>query len=259
MKDKITAKIASQVMKKLTRDERIVRILLGTRKENVPNLLLIVSTPFVQSKATSKLSKLKVKGRVSIGYFENTEIGVVDVGMGTPSAAMIMEAVVRTKPIAVVRSEVCGGLSSDQSIGDIIIADSAIVGDGSGIIYYGNEVKVQSNDVLMKVATRILENNYTKYHIGPIWTTDVLFRQTKDLLESWRRKGALAVDMESSAILGISQLEGIPAISLNCVSDLPLHGSGPFDMESVDPNFLSGVEIVIETGLRTLIEWRPRD
>ena len=60
IRDRITSSIASQVMKRMTRDERMVRVLIGTKPENVPNRLLLVATTYVMTKASSKLKKVKM-------------------------------------------------------------------------------------------------------------------------------------------------------------------------------------------------------
>jgi nucleoside phosphorylase len=83
-----------------------------------------------------------------------------------------------------------------------------------------------------------------------------LLKQTKDLLTDWIEKGALAVDMESSAILGIASMEDVPAASLNCISDLPERGKGPFDMKEIDPNFLTGLDLTLIAALRSVTTWQ---
>jgi AMP nucleosidase len=253
--DRIKAKVASRLMTKMSRDERIVRVLLGAKRENIPERLLLVSTSFILDRAKSCVSKTKVMGRVTTGEFEEGRVGIVDLGMGTPSAAMMMEAIVRTGAQVLLRADFCGGLMKNQSIGDAFLAERAIVGDGSGVAYFGAEATVKAHIGLTEHIRGFVNKLDLPQHIGTIWTTDVLMKQTKDLLEDWVSKGASAVDMESTAILGIAGVEGVPAASLNCISDLPLHGPGPFDSETVDPNLLTGTDRVVQAGLRALVEW----
>lgn len=254
--DRITSTLASQVMKRMTRDERIVRILLGTKLDNVPDRLLLVATTFVMTKVTSKLKKVKVSGKVTRGTYNDVEIGVVDTGIGTPSAAMIVEGLVRTQPKLLIRTDFCGGLSESQTIGDSFVADDAITGDGCSAAYFGPEQKVISHEALSNFIFSNAKNVGLNVHRGTMWTTDALLKQTQALLESWIEKGASAVDMETTAILGISADEGIPAASLNCISDLPAKGLGPFDIVGVSPEMLTGLDLAIEAGLNALVSWQ---
>jgi uridine phosphorylase len=240
----------------MTRDERIVRVLLGTKLDNVPDRLLLVATTFVLSKATSKLKRVKVSGKVTKGIYNDIEVGVVDTGIGTPSTAMIVEGLVRTQPKLLVRTDFCGGLSDSQKIGDAFIADDALVGDGCSTVYFGAEEKVMAHEYLTNLVVSSTENVGLSFHRGTMWTTDVLLKQTKPLLESWINKGASAVDMETTAILGISAEEGIPAASLNCISDLPIKGLGPFEIEGISPELLTSLDLIIKAGLTALVNWR---
>ena len=256
LKDRVKAKVATQVMKRMTRDERIIRVFMGAKQDDVPKRLLLVATPFVLDRAASKLSKVRITGSVTLGQYEDVDVGIVNTGMGTPSAAMVMEAVVRTQPIAAVRGELCGGLGETQKIGDAFLATEAIVGDGCGLTYFGSESTVTAHAGFTEHVLKTAERLKLVTHRGKIWTTDVLLKQTKELLADWIEKGAMAVDMESSAILGIASMENVPAASLNCISDLPERGMGPFDMKEVDPNFLTGLDLTLMAALGSVTTWQ---
>jgi uridine phosphorylase len=256
-KDKVIAGIASRVLGNMSRDGRIVRGLLDTNADSVPQRLLLVATPFILKKACGRLKHAGVHGRVTTGVYNGTQVGIVDTGMGTPSAAMVMEAVIRTKPTIVVRADVCGGLGLEQKVGDAFIANDALVGDGCGSAYFGAEAQVASDFEVSKFAATQAEKRGLPVHMGTIWTTDILLTQTKELLEEWIAKGATAVDMESSVILGIPTKVAIPSASLNCISDLPATGMGPFDSETMEPAFFSGLDAVIDAGLATVVSWQP--
>jgi len=256
MKDRVVAGLASQVLGNMNRDERIVRGLLDTKLDSVPKRLLVVASPFVLKKACARLKHTHSFGRVASGVYGGSLIGVVDTGMGTPSAAMIMEAIVRTKPILVVRADVCGGLGPSQKVGDTFIANRAIVGDGCCSMYFGAGTEVASEAQLTDYVAAQAEKQGLTVHVGVMWTTDILLTQTRELLNNWISKGADAVDMESSAILGIAASAGIPAASLNCISDLPAAGAGPFDSGGMEPAFFSGIDAVVDVGLTCVAGWQ---
>jgi len=256
-KNKVIANIASRVLSNMNRDERIVRGLLDTNADSVPKRLLLVATPFILKKACGRLKHAHSHGRVTTGVYMDNQVGVVDTGMGAPSAAMVMEAVVRTRPILVLRADVCGGLGAAQKVGDAFLANDALVGDGCGSAYFGLETRVASHRGLTDYVSAQVEKRGLSVHEGAMWTTDILLGQTKELLQNWIAKGASGVDMESSVILGISGKTAIPAASLNCISDMPAIGFGPFDSDRIAPEFFSGLDSVIDAALATVALWHP--
>lgn len=257
MKDRVIAGIASRVLSNMNRDERIVRGILDTNADSVPKRLLLVASPFVLKKACGRLKHARSNGRVTEGVYMNSHVGIVDTGMGTPSAAMVMEAVVRTRPALVVRADVCGGLGPSQKVGDAFVANEAVVGDGCGSAYFGLETPVAGNFELSEYVAAQAKKRGLSVHTGTIWTTDILLGQTRELLEGWIAKGAGAVDMETSVILGIPAKAAIPAASINCISDLPATGIGPFDSDRIEPAFFSGLDAIVEAGFATMACWHP--
>ena len=62
----------------------------------------------------------------------------------------------------------------------------------------------------------------------PIVSTDAVYRQTFEKERLWRERGAVAVDMEMSAVFSVSRYLGLKAVGLLTVSDLhPLHPGEP--------------------------------
>ncbi len=85
-KDKVIAGIASRVLSNMDGDERIVRGLLDTNADSVPKRLLLVATSFILKKACGRLKHARSHGRVTTGVYMDSQVGIVDTGMGTPSA-----------------------------------------------------------------------------------------------------------------------------------------------------------------------------
>ncbi|MFX0055911.1 MAG: nucleoside phosphorylase [Promethearchaeota archaeon] len=254
-RDHAKAKVASKMFGRMSQDERIVRGVLGVRATDVPDRLLVVATENFSKGATSRLKNVKVKGRLATGKYSDTTIGVLDTGIGSPAAIIFLEATAKTNPQVFIRADFCGGLSSDHDIGHAFIADSVLVGDGAGSAYFGAGKKIAADSTLTKDVYAISTNSGLPTHRGTMWTTDVLLRQTEELLQEWVGKGAHAVDMETSAILGIASENKIPAASINCISDLQLHRKPLFGPE-IDPMLLRGIDLVIDAAIQALVEWK---
>src|SRR5690242_17344157 len=63
------------------------------------------------------------------GTFEGQPISVQSSGMGCPSASIVIEELVQLGVRRIVRVGTCGGLQPDHSLGDLIVAVSAVPAD----------------------------------------------------------------------------------------------------------------------------------
>jgi nucleoside phosphorylase len=240
----------------MSHDERIVRGVLGVPTSDIPKCLLVVATESFKKGASSRLRKTKTKGRLTTGKYQDTIIGVLDGGVGSPAATMVIEAAAKAKPEALLRADFCGGLLEEQAVGDAFVAESVIVGDGCGSAYFGKGKRIPADDKLTNALLAQSKTQGLPVHSGTIWTTDILLRQTEGLLQEWVEQGAHAVDMETSSILGIAKESGIPAASINCISDLQLHGKPLFGPGGIDPLLIRGIDLVIDVAIHTLVEWQ---
>ena len=62
----------------------------------------------------------------------------------------------------------------------------------------------------------------------PIVSTDAVYRQTFAKEQLWREKGAVGVDMETSAVFSVAQYLGLKAVALLMISDIhPISADAP--------------------------------
>ena len=57
-------------------------------------------------------------------------------------------------------------------------------------------------------------------HTYPVVSTDAVYRQTFRKEQMWREKGAVGVDMETSAVFSVAQYLGLNSVALLMVSDI---------------------------------------
>ncbi|OGX24535.1 MAG: hypothetical protein A3D10_08255 [Omnitrophica WOR_2 bacterium RIFCSPHIGHO2_02_FULL_48_11] len=65
-------------------------------------------------------------------------------------------------------------------------------------------------------------------HVGKVWSTDAILRETREVIGKAVDQGAVAVDMVSSAFLTICQLYKVPATVILAVSDNVITGEMGF-------------------------------
>jgi len=117
----------------------------------------------------------------------------------------------------------CGSLQPQVHTGDIVLAESAAIGEGASQ-YYGGEGASAATVELVDRAQAALVARGFGVHRGAHVTTSALFVQPPEQVALWKDAGYLAVDMETSAVFSAARFFGMRAVSLLFVWDELLAG-----------------------------------
>lgn len=120
------------------------------------------------------------------------------------------------------RIATCGSLINNINQGSIFLIDSAIRGEGTSLCYIENEYPAVADFYLTNLLLKKILKKNIDTNIGTVWTTDGRFTESNKILKKWKQKGAIAVDMESSAFFIVSRLKNIRAANLCIVTDNPI-------------------------------------
>ena len=146
----------------------------------------------------------------------HNDICFLDGGRGAPQAADTLETLKALGIENVVSVGMIGGYSSLINVGDIIIPPLAYSEEGTSLHYFENEEYYKPNEKLFKAAVGFVEN--CKQH--SIVSTDAVYRQTFYKEALWRKKGAVGVDMETSALFSVGNYLDLNVVALLMVSDI---------------------------------------
>jgi purine-nucleoside phosphorylase len=140
--------------------------------------------------------------------------------VGAPYAVMILESLVAGGVCKVVYFGWCGAISPEIGIGDILVPTSAIIDEGTSRHYLnGNKFASQPSESLVNMITAVLRQKGLSYREGPIWSTDAIFRETKDKVRKYQTQKVLAVEMETSALFSVGNYHQIDLAAILVVSD----------------------------------------
>ncbi|MBC2712635.1 MAG: nucleoside phosphorylase [Desulfosarcina sp.] len=160
------------------------------------------------------MSSLQVRAN---GHRRFTVVGPL---IGAPYAAMMVEALGVWGVEKIIFLGWCGAVARRVKAGDIILPDSAMVDEGTSGHYCDPSCHVALPARMLVHQTRLaLEHHGADFHEGPIWTTDAIFRETVEKVKHYQAKGALAVEMELSAIFTVAGFRRIEAAGILVVSD----------------------------------------
>jgi purine-nucleoside phosphorylase len=184
------------------------------------------------------------------GTFEGKPVSVQATGMGCPSAAIVVEELVQLGVKRFLRVGTCGGLQPDMSLGDLIVAISAVAADRTVDKLVGFEPHVPTADFgLVHGAVHAAKELGKQVRIGPIVSSDLFYNPDEGQYERWSSRGILAVEMEASVIFTLGALRKVQAGCLLTVSDVVVEGE--FKRIS-DEDMRAAVDQMTELALRTI-------
>jgi len=117
-----------------------------------------------------------------------------------------------------------GAFSERLSIGDILIADRAIVSDGASKAYTDEPV-VHPSPFMQSLAEETFRRSGLPVNHTCVWQSDALYREPLESRNAWRARGAECVNCETSTLYAVSRELGIQSVSLNWVTDATTSGT----------------------------------
>ena len=182
------------------------------------------------------------------GEYEGMKITTINGGRFSADTAITTEVVCNAEIKNVIRIGTCGALDERMKVGDLVVVDSVIRGDGVTPYYVDEKFITTPDKKLTDTLIEIAKETDSQVYTGKVWTTDALLRETREVVEEKRKQGAIAVDMVSSALLTISQLYNVKAASILAVSDNLITG----EMGFMNPLYYMAETKLIEIALQTI-------
>jgi purine-nucleoside phosphorylase len=140
--------------------------------------------------------------------------------IGSPYAAMIVESLGVWGVERILFVGWCGAVSRQVKAGDIIVPASALVDEGTSGHYCDPSCRVALPARQLVHQVRLaLQHHGAGFHDGAVWTTDAVFRETVEKVKHYQGVGALAVEMELSAIFTVAGFREMEAAAILVVSD----------------------------------------
>lgn len=182
-------------------------------------------------------------------------ISIVNFGMGSASAATVMDLLSAVHPKAVLFLGKCGGLKKKNNIGDLILPIAAIKGEGTSDDYFPPEVPALPAFSLQKAISTTIRNYNSDYWTGTVYTTNRrVWEHDDDFKEYLRTTRAMAIDMETATIFSVGFHNEIPTGALLLVSDQPMVPEGVKTEESDRKVTAEFVELQLKIGVDSLKE-----
>lgn len=185
-------------------------------------------------KLFARLHKVPVRGRDKpMPSATAGRITIINFGMGSATAATVMDLLSAISPKAVLFLGKCGGIKHRAEIGDLIIPIAAIRGEGTSNDYFPPEVPALPAFALQKAISTTIRERARDYYTGTVYTTNRRVWEHDAEFKSYLKKiRCMAIDMETATIFSVGFFNEIPTGALLLVSDQPMLPDGVKTAES---------------------------
>lgn len=99
----------------------------------------------------------------------------------------------------------CGVLDKNIEDCSIIIPNKAFRDEGISYHYLLETESIELNKKYVEVFKKVLQENNYDYVEGATWTTDGFYRETREKMEKFQKKGAVCVEMEGASIAAVCE------------------------------------------------------
>lgn len=180
-------------------------------------------------------------------------ISIINFGMGSPTAATVMDLLSAITPKAALFLGKCGGLKKRNKLGDLILPIAAIRGEGTSNDYFPAEVPALPAFALQKAVSTTIRDYEVDYWTGTVYTTNRrVWEHDEQFKEYLLKIRAYAIDMETATIFTVGFFNKIPTGALLLVSDQPMVPEGVKTAASDSKVTSSFVEMHLKIGIDSL-------
>ncbi|MCX6348102.1 MAG: nucleoside phosphorylase [Candidatus Aureabacteria bacterium] len=150
---------------------------------------------------------------------EGKELAVAHPGLCAPFAAAVLEELIAFGCRKFIACGSAGVLDSTLAKGTVVVPNRAVRDEGTSYHYVSPSREIATEPEVVAVIESVLRAQGVKYQVGKTWTTDAIYRETKDRIAKRKSEGCLTVEMECSALLAVAKFRGVRFGQLLAIRD----------------------------------------
>lgn len=230
-------------------------------KEDISEKIILVGNPdrakrinfefFSNGKLVNEYRSLLVY----TGFYKDDRITVATTGMGSPSAAIVLEELIKLGGKIFIRVGSAGGLNPKIQTGDIVIATSSIRDDGTSIKYLPLGFPAVPDFDLTSILIKKAKENFDRIFYGIVLSSDGFYEgYDKEIMKKYVESNVQAVEMESGVVFIVSQRRRVKAGAIFVIDgNITL---GKMKEKGKEKEFSMGEYIASKIALETLSEYK---
>ncbi|SFJ30015.1 purine-nucleoside phosphorylase [Halobacillus dabanensis] len=155
------------------------------------------------------------------GTFNGKPISVQGTGMGIPSISIYVNELIHNYGVKnLIRVGTCGAIQKDVNVRDVLLAMTACTDSNMNRLSFPgvNFAPCANFDLLNKAYVASREKGL-QARAGNVFTGDVFYRDSMELVEKLAEYDVLGVEMETAALYTLAAKYSVNALSILTVSD----------------------------------------
>lgn len=130
-------------------------------------------------------------------------------GVGAPLAAFFMEEAIDYGCRAIVACGGAGALDAGLALGHPVVVSAAVRDEGTSYHYLAPSRRVETAPVAVDVLEESLRRAGVSFTTGTTWTTDAVYRETREKVALRRAEGCITVEMEAAALAAVGRFRSV--------------------------------------------------
>ena len=210
-----------------------------------------------RSEGVSRTVDSNMRPGLRVGALDGHAVGVVHMPVGAARSAMTLEELMALGARTFLIAGATGALQPGIEVGDHVIATNALRQEGVSYHYRPPEHPARADGPATRALIEAARAAERPAHAGRVWSTDAPYREFTGKVRRYAQDGVLGVDMETSALMIVSEFRGADLGMILTVSDLVYRRDWPniFGTDEYRANCADMAGIVLRAA-RTLLAAR---
>lgn len=142
--------------------------------------------------------------------------------VGAPMAAICLEKLIALGARRIIVYGWCGSLHPSLAAGELFVPTGGLSEEGTSGHYQGADGG-DDDTLRSRLVGALIQAGHVPRQ-GRIWTTDAVYRETREKVARYGAQGILAVDMEYTALRAVAAFRRVSLAAVMLVSDELFHG-----------------------------------
>ncbi len=160
---------------------------------------------------------------LELGRAGEKAVVVTRLRVGAPAAVTDLEELIALGVRDILVVGVAGSLQPALPIGSLVIPTGAIREEGTSFHYVPAGEDVAPDPTFTQALVDACAAINAPVATGPVWTTDAPYRELQSKVQAYGAAGALAVEMEASALFAAAAARGVRVGLIMAISDELFH------------------------------------
>ena len=130
-------------------------------------------------------------------------------GVGAPLAATFLEEAIDYGCRAFLACGGAGVLDATLALGHPVVVSAAVRDEGTSYHYLPPSRLIETAPAVVSVIEGVLGRVGVPFTTGITWSTDAVYRETRDKVSLRRAEGCITVEMEAAALLAVARFRGV--------------------------------------------------